>query len=88
LTGGGWLTVGKLIELFTLMGCRLGELRGEIEGPDGSRKVRHLYNPDSDDFVSLRDYPDDKQVPPGEVSSWERRLKLKIPKPPGWRHRS
>jgi hypothetical protein len=78
--GHRWLTVGKLIELFVAMGCELHELSGKLHGPMGSHRVRFLYNPEADDFVSLSDLADDERIPPSEVESWERRLQLEIPK--------
>ncbi len=77
---GPWLTVGKLIELFTAMGCVLGKLPGEIHGPNGSWEVRYLYYEETDSFVSLSDLADDDILPPSEIENWERRLGLTIPK--------
>jgi hypothetical protein len=57
--GGPWLKVGKLIELFTAMGCTLGELPGGLHGPDRHWRVRFLYSAETDDFVSLSDLEDD-----------------------------
>ena len=78
--GGPWLTVGKLIELFTAMGCVVGELPGELIGPDGPRRVRYLHSPMTDDFVSLSDLEDDERIPPSEVDNWERRLGVTVPR--------
>lgn len=78
--GGPWFTVGKLIELFTAMGCELGELPNPISGPDGDYRVRYLYNPETDSFISLSDLHDDDRLPPSEVDAWERRLGLVVPK--------
>jgi hypothetical protein len=78
--GGPWLRVGKLIELFTAMGCTLGELPGVLHGPGGQWRVRYLYSPETDDFVSLSDLDDDDVLPPSEVENWERRLGVEIPK--------
>ena len=82
--GSNWPTVGKLIELFTAMGCELGELPGEIEGPEGPYRVRFLYSPATDDFVSLSNYEDDERIPPSELASWQRRLGTEIPWDPAW----
>jgi hypothetical protein len=78
--GGPWHTVKKLIELFVSMGCELGELPGRIEDDQGTRRIRFLYSPESDDFVSLSDLDDDERIPPTEVENWERRLGITIPK--------
>jgi hypothetical protein len=78
--GGPWLSVGKLIELFTAMGCTLGELPGGIEDQAGSSRVRYLYSPETDDFVSLSDLADHDLLPPSEVENWERRLGILVPK--------
>ena len=78
--GGPWLTVGKLIELFTAMGCGVGELPGTLIGPDGPRHVRYLHSPLTDDFVSLSDLKDDQRIPPSEVDNWERRLGVIVPR--------
>jgi hypothetical protein len=78
--GGPWLSVGKLIELFTAMGCTLGELPGGVEDQAGSWRVRYLYSPETDDFVSLSDLADDELLPPSEVENWERRLGIVVPK--------
>ncbi|MBV8449932.1 MAG: hypothetical protein JO357_16910 [Hyphomicrobiales bacterium] len=79
--GGPWLSVGKLIELFTAMGCVLSELPGTLIYKDGApRKIRYLYSPEADDFVSLGDLDDGDRLPPSEVESWERRLGIQIPK--------
>jgi hypothetical protein len=76
--GGPWLSVGKLIELFTAMGCVLNELPEHLLEP-GAR-VRYLYSPTADDFVSLSDLADDEILPPSEIENWERRLGISIPK--------
>lgn len=76
---GPWLPVGKLIELFTAMGCTLGELPGLPHDPD-PRRVRYLYSPETDDFVSLSDLSDDDVLPPSQIENWERRLGVAIPK--------
>ena len=78
--GGPWLSVGKLIELFTAMGCMLGELPGGIADESGTWRVRYLYSPETDDFVSLSDLADDELLPPSEVENWERRLGIAVPK--------
>lgn len=78
--GGPWLSVGKLIELFTAMGCALGELPVPVEDSGGGRRVRYLYSPETDDFVSLSDLADDDTLPPSEVENWERRLGVVVPK--------
>jgi len=78
--GAPWLTPRQLIELFVQMGCELGELPRPLEGPDGPRRVRYLYSPMTDDFVSLLDYEPDERIPPSEVENWERRLGVVIPK--------
>lgn len=79
--GGPWLTVAKLIELFTAMGCEVHFLEGHIVGDDGEqRKVRFLYNPETEGFASLSDIDDTDHIPPAEVEGWERRLGLSIPK--------
>jgi hypothetical protein len=77
--GGPWLSVGKLIEIFTAMGCVLGELPGHTAETDAHR-VRYLYNQENDDFVSLSDLDDNDRLPPSEVENWERRLGVTIPK--------
>ncbi len=78
--GGPWLRVGKLIELFTAMGCTLGELPGTLGDPANHWRVRFLYSPETDDFVSLSDLDDDDILPASEVENWERRLGIEIPK--------
>ena len=78
--GEPWLTVGKLIELFTAMGCTLGEVPGGLQGPAGWRPLRYLHSPVTDDFVSLSDLEDGERLPPSEVANWERRLGISIPK--------
>jgi hypothetical protein len=78
--GGPWLTVGKLIELFTAMGCTLGEVPGGLDGPDGWHPIRYLHSPVTDDFVSLSDLQDDEFISPSEIENWERRLGIEIPK--------
>ena len=64
------------------MGCTLGELPGQLHDPEGSWRVRYLYSPETDDFVSLSDLEDDEALPPSEVENWERRLGVQIPKGP------
>jgi len=77
--GGPWLSVGKLIEVFTAMGCVLGELPPSPDFSD-ERRIRYLYSPETDDFVSLSDLNDDEILPPSEVENWERRLGMVVPK--------
>ena len=78
--GGYWPTIRELIDLFTAMGCELHDLEGHIEGPDGKRRVRFLYNPENDGIASLSDYDDDDSVPPSVAENWERLLDITIPK--------
>lgn len=78
--GGPWFKVGKLIEIFTAMGCEVHYLDGHLAGPDGDHRVRFLYYPETDGFVSLSNLEDDDRVSPSEVENWERRLGLDIPK--------
>ena len=73
--------MGKLIELFTAMGCELHTLPDLLHDQNGSHRVRFLYNPETEGFVSLRDLEDDDTLPPSEVENWERRLEVEIPKP-------
>ena len=81
--GGPWLSVGKLIELFTAMGCSLGELPGELQDSNASWRVRYLYSPETDDFIALSNLDDDDLLPPSEVENWERRLGIIVPKGTG-----
>jgi hypothetical protein len=78
--GGSWLSVGKLVELFTAMGCVLHDLPGRLIQPGKSYKVRYLYSPVTGDFVSLGGLADDDIMPPSEIENWERRLGIDIPK--------
>lgn len=77
---GSWLTVGKLVELFTAMGCTLGVLPGHLHGQNERWRVRYLYSPEANDFVSLSDLDDDEILAPTEIENWERRLGIIIPK--------
>jgi hypothetical protein len=78
--GGPWLRVGKIIELFSAMGCTLGELPQPIHGSLGTWRVRYLYSPETENFVSLSDLDDDEFISPSELESWERVLGIEIPK--------
>jgi hypothetical protein len=79
--GVAWPNLKQLIDLFVAMGCELGDLPGTLSEPDGTtHKIRFLYSPTTDDFVSLSDYEDDEYIPPSEVANWERRLGMEIPK--------
>jgi hypothetical protein len=65
------------------MGCTLGELPGtfyEFGRPEDYWRVRFLYSPVTDDFVSLSDLSDDDILPPSEIENWERRLGIEVPK--------
>jgi hypothetical protein len=77
---GKWRKVQDLIEFFVLNGCELRELPGHIESSDGEKhRVRFLYNPDTDDFVSLTDLELDELIPESIYRNWERRLGFKLP---------
>jgi hypothetical protein len=80
--GVAWPTLKQLIDLFVASGCELGELPGHVASPAGIHRVRYLYSPVTDAFVSLSDYDDGEHIPPSEVANWERRLGLEIPKKP------
>jgi hypothetical protein len=78
---GPWLSVQKLIELFTAMGCTLGTVPGRMHGPnEESWEVRYLYSPVTDDFVPLSDLDNDDILGPTEIENWERRLGIVVPK--------
>lgn len=82
-SSGPWLTIGKLVELFTAMGCEERPLPGMLVNADGTKRtVHYLFNPENNGFVSLRDYARDERIPPPEVENWERRLGMIIPKGP------
>ena len=78
--GGPWTSVGRLIELFSAMGCVLSEVPNILIVDEQPNRVRYLYSPETDDFVSLRDLTNDDLLPPSEVENWERRLGITIPK--------
>ena len=54
-------------------------LSRDIRDPDGKPyKVRYLFNPNTDEFVSLSDLSDDEFVTGATVANWERRLGVKL----------
>ena len=73
------MRVGKAIELFVAMGCVLREITPD-DNPDLTRPIRFLYNPETDEFVSVLDYEDDEFLPPSELENWERRLGMEVRK--------
>jgi hypothetical protein len=76
---GKWRKVQDLIEFFVLNGCVLNDLPGHLEGPDGAHPVRFLYNPETDDFVSLSNLNNEDMIPESIYRNWERRLGFKLP---------
>ena len=81
---GTFWKVGELVSLFVQMGCECREAETTVESPDGDCfNLRYLLNPDNGNHVPLLDLSDDHAVSKWEVESWERRLDVTIPKPPG-----
>ncbi len=78
-----WPSVGKVIELFTGMGCELREMEGALDDPEGEHWIRFLYNPENQTFASLGALENDDFMMPDEVAHLERRLEMTIPK--NWR---
>jgi hypothetical protein len=76
---GKWRKVQNLIEFFVLNGCVLNELPSHLEGPDGAYPVRYLFNPETDEFVSLSNLDNDDIIPESIFKNWERRLGIKLP---------
>ncbi len=76
---GHGLPVGKVIELFSAMGCIVGEVPGKLRIDDEEYVVRYLYCEETDRFASLSDLEDDHIIGPSEIENLERRLGLHIP---------
>ncbi len=76
------MSVGRVIALFTAMGCELRPLTGRLSGPDGSEPIRFLYNPETEGVASLSTYDDDDRIPPSQIDQWERALGVEIPRGP------
>lgn len=74
------MTVGRVVELFTAMGCEVHHLNGTVTGPDGCHPVRFLYCAETEGFASLSNLDDGDRVPPSQVEAWERGLGVSIPK--------
>jgi hypothetical protein len=80
---GAFWSVKEIISLFQQMGCEVNTAEGTIESMDGDCfNVRYLFNPSNQAFVPLMDLGDHQFVSKWEVESWERRLAIRIPKPP------
>lgn len=79
--GGSWLTLRQVIALFVAMGAEPREFPGEDVAPGAAWTVRYLYNPENGAFVSLRDLEPDTLVAPAMLASWERVLRIELPKP-------
>ena len=79
-----WPTVRELIGLFVAMGCELRDMQHDLTGPDGTKRIRFLYNPETEGFASLNGYEDDERIPPSEIEQMERRLGVVIPRNPKW----
>ena len=80
---GTFWNVREIVSLFQQMGCESHTSKDIIESTDGvCFYVRYLHNPANEAFIPLADLEDDQSISKWEVESWERRLAIKIPKPP------
>jgi hypothetical protein len=79
--GGSWWTLRQVIDLFVAMGCEPQEFRGQDVVAGAKWQVRYLFNPATGTFVALRDLKPDSLISPSMLASWERALRIELPKP-------
>jgi hypothetical protein len=80
---GTFYKVGDIIALFVQMGCDHNIAEETIEAPDGDcYGLSYLFNPTTAAHVPIIDLGSREYVSHWEVSSWERRLGIIIPRPP------
>lgn len=73
----------EIINLFIGMGCEYTRDNGRVECPDGDNfSVDELKSPETGGFIAIIDLGDNKSISSIEVDGWERRLGVKIPRPP------
>jgi hypothetical protein len=63
-------------------GCKITELTGEFEGPDGPTRIRYVRNPANNQFYILDDYTEDEALAPSTIANIERRLGVDLGLPP------
>ncbi len=65
------------------MGCDYKTDDTEICDIDGDCfRLGEIRNPETGGFAAVIDIADDQLIPATEVDEWERRLRIKIPRPP------
>ena len=80
---GTFYSVKKILETFVLMGAELRTAEPTVRDDEGDRwSVRYLLNRRTGRFVPIVDLEDDDFVSAGEVTDWERRIGITIPRPP------
>jgi hypothetical protein len=80
---GTFYPVGDIIDAFVSRGCQHNIAEENIEDSDGDFfGVSYLLNPASGGFQPLVDLDKKHSISDWELASWERRLSIKLPRPP------
>jgi hypothetical protein len=75
--------VGDIIDAFVARGCKHNIAEDNIEDSDGDVfGVSYLFNPTTRTFQPLVDLDKKHSISDWELASWERRLGIKLPRPP------
>ena len=80
---GSFYRVGDIIDGFVKRGCRYQVAEDFLVGPDGDTTgVGYLVNPQTNDVQPVQDLGLDHGISERELAQWERRLAIKLPRPP------
>lgn len=79
--GGRWLTLREVVDLFVAMGCEPREVVNRPVVAGEAWEIRYLFNPRTGTFVNLRELRPDDLIAPAMLASWERTLRIELPKP-------
>jgi hypothetical protein len=80
---GTFYPVGNIVEAFVARGCQYNIAEPNIEDSDGDVfGVSYLVNPKTGGFQPLVDLDEKHSISDWELAAWERRLGIKLPRPP------
>lgn len=75
---GRKIKVADVISQAKAQGCELRVSRGQLVTPDGTYRIRFLFNPATRGRFDITDYNDDEFMLESEISACERRLDIRL----------